>query len=104
DTRFLIPAVPFLAMALALTLERIRGAIPIVLLAHGYVSWPTVTQRYCYPLAMRVKHFLPKETLRITPEAETLAYRLPGYRIARAIDGLPSNLRGLACRGPTRCS
>jgi hypothetical protein len=103
DTRFLIPAVPFVALALGLVLERIRGAIPIVLLAHAYLSWPTVTERYCDPLAMRVRHLLPRETLRITPEGETLAYRLPGYRVARMLDEkVPPGSRVLAFSTPPR--
>src|SRR5262249_35133216 len=60
-------------------------------------------QRYCYPLAMRVRHFLPGETLRITPEAETLAYRLPGYRVARMLDEkVPAGGRVLAFSTPPR--
>jgi Dolichyl-phosphate-mannose-protein mannosyltransferase len=103
DTRFLIPAVPFLALAMGLVLERVRAAIPLVLLAHAYLSWPTVVQRYCDPLAMRVRRFAPKEALRITPEEETLRYRLPGYTIARALDNhTPPDARVLALSTPPR--
>lgn len=88
DTRFLIPAAPFLALALGLVLAPVRWAIPVVVLAHAYVSWPTITQRYCDPLALRVRHFLPSEALRVVPEEATLAYRLPGYKVARMIERL----------------
>jgi hypothetical protein len=86
DTRFLIPAVPFAALALCLVLARAPALLALVLIAHACLSWPTIVRRYCHPLALRVQHFLPREALRIIPEDSTLDYRLPGYAAAKLID------------------
>jgi hypothetical protein len=88
DTRFLIPATPFAALAMGRVLMRWRWTIPLLLIVHAYLSWPTVARRYCDPLAMRVQHFLPREALRKVPEEVTLAYRLPDYKAMRMVERL----------------
>lgn len=85
DTRILIPSAVFVALALGIALSRVRWTIPLVLAAHAVLCWPAVTRIYA-DQAMRVRHFLPREALRIVPEDATLQYRLPGYRVARLIE------------------
>ena len=92
-TRFLLPAIPFIAIALGLALLRIPGALAGVILLQAVLCWPTVLTRYADG-GLRVRHFLPRQALRIEPEDSTLAYRLPDYRLARMVEHLvPPNGR-----------
>lgn len=94
QTRFLLPAVPFIAIAIGLALMRMSpGVMAPVILLHAILCWPTVIKKYCDG-SLRVRHFLPRQALRIEPEDSTLSYRLPGYRIARMVEQLvPQNGR-----------
>jgi len=109
DTRMLIPAAVLVALALAmamtlaLEMAHLQLAIPIVLAAHALLCWPAVLRLYADPLAARVRHFLPREALRIVPQEATLEYRLPGYRVARMIERLvPAQGRVFAFSTPPR--
>ena len=45
-TRFLIPAAPFLALALGMGLAEVPAALPVLALFHALVCWPPVLSTY----------------------------------------------------------
>jgi hypothetical protein len=88
STRFLIPALPFVAMAMSLVLARIPRAAVALVVIHAFLSWPDVVRRYAKPDAWRLAKVPFREALRIKPEPGFLESNLPLYGIARRIDEL----------------
>ena len=83
-TRFLMPALPFFALALAMALPRPLGWA--ALLFHAVMSWPAVLDRYARP-GLWSLHGVPwRAALRIQPEPEYLRATLWDYRIAEMIN------------------
>ncbi|MDP9112753.1 MAG: hypothetical protein M3O20_03625, partial [Acidobacteriota bacterium] len=85
-TRFLISSLPFLSLALALTLE---AAAPVLLVAailfHAVTSWPSVLRTYSDTYAWTL-HFIPfRAALRMIPE-ETFLADHPDYQWARMVE------------------
>jgi hypothetical protein len=66
--RFLIPSLPFLALALGLGLSQSPGVLWAVALFHAVVSWPAVLSTYCDHWAWRVASIPVKAALRQEPE------------------------------------
>ena len=87
QTRFLLPAIPFIALAMGLVLARIPVLVYALIAVHAVLCWPTVMLHYADG-SLRVRHFLPKQALRIESEDSTLRYRLPGYATARMVEQL----------------
>ncbi|MCX6625914.1 MAG: hypothetical protein NTY38_33595 [Acidobacteria bacterium] len=85
-TRFLIPAMPFLAMSMALALEPWRFVLPLLVMAHAVASWPPVLSRYCAPQAWRLAKIPVAAAMRRIPEETFLIDKLPEYLIARTIE------------------
>jgi len=69
EVRFLIPALPFLALALGLAMENSWGVLPAVALFQWILCWPTVMDSYCDRNAWRVRGFQVQAALR--PETES---------------------------------
>ncbi len=68
-TRFLLPAVPFVALSLALALSGSNALLLAVLAGHAILSWPTVVAKYCAPNAWRLIKKIPiRQALRIESE------------------------------------
>jgi len=86
-TRFLIPALPYWSIAMALPLQQVSGAIPVVAAAHAVISWPWIAGKYASPWAFRLKGLPVRLALRLDSEEEFLSQDA-GYRCARAIDRL----------------
>jgi hypothetical protein len=88
--RFLIPALPFAALALGMVLSRVHpGLVAGVALAHAAISLPVVTPRYCSPYAWRLEAKWPWQAgLRLVPEDKWLSEHFPGYSIDRMLDRL----------------
>lgn len=90
-TRFLIPELPFFALALALALAvgnapgNAPGLIAIVMLFHAVASWPSSVSRYA-PTSWRLQRLLYKEALRKIPPDRYLREINLGYGWARMID------------------
>lgn len=84
-TRFLIPAAPFWAFALAAGLPAVT--LPVLLAAHAFLSFPDQPARYCAPWAWRIEkiHYRPALGLE-TPE-HWMAVHWPPYRVARMVEG-----------------
>jgi hypothetical protein len=84
--RFLIPVLPFLALAIALTLEFSQALLTVIVLAAALLAWPRVIDRYRAPAGGWQITTMPwKPALDLIP-AETWLARNPGYRLARLID------------------
>ena len=56
-TRFLIPAAPCLALAIAMAVADTRFAVPALMIIHGIASWPDVADTYCDRYAPRIDEF-----------------------------------------------
>jgi hypothetical protein len=91
-TRFLIPALPFVALSICIALKsRPRIAAAIVVM-NAIACWPWVLERYCDPFNWRLTRFPVAAALRITPEGEFLAANAPDVRFAQLLqDRVPEN-------------
>jgi hypothetical protein len=84
--RFLIPALPFVALAMALPMP--RWAVPLVVTAAAILAWPRLIDRYRAPSGGWQIATVPwKAALGIIPE-QTWLRRYPGYRTAETINSL----------------
>jgi len=92
-TRFLIPAVPFVSLSLALALCSLEWLLLVLVAVQAIGCWPYVVQRYCSPAAWRLVEVFPKAALRIQPEEAYLQDNL-GYDLARMIErSVPSDAK-----------
>jgi hypothetical protein len=85
-TRFLIPPLPFVALAMALALSRLPRVLVAVALVHALISWPSVIARYCHYDAWHLAKVPWREALRIKPEDAYLESNLPLYGAARLLE------------------
>lgn len=94
DARFLIPALPFLALAMALALEFSWVVPAVVVLAAAILAWPRVIDRYRAPAGGWQITTVPwKAALGIIPAQRWLA-RDAGYRLTQAINrSVPADKR-----------
>jgi len=84
--RFLIPPMPFVALAVALALSAVpRLAIGVAMLS-AVLSWPAMVARYAHPDAWRLLRIPWKEALRLRPEEGYLERRLEYYGVDRLIE------------------
>jgi hypothetical protein len=84
--RFLLPCVPFVAMALGLALSRFRS-LPIALAVLQLIaSLPGVVSLYAHPQTWRLGWPPVAAALRLEPEADFLARRLASYTATRRLD------------------
>jgi hypothetical protein len=84
--RFILPCLPFLSLALALVLTRVRFAGPIVLLLHAAASWPSVMTLYADRNTWRIEGFEWRAALRAMPEATYIRSRMDTYDMGLAVD------------------
>jgi hypothetical protein len=84
-TRFLIPAIPFISLSLALALSGLEWLLLVLVAAHAISCWPNVVQRYCSPAAWRLVKVSPKAALRIQPQDAYLKGNL-GYDLAQMME------------------
>ena len=85
-TRFLIPPLPFVALAMALALSRIPRAAVALALVHAVISWPAIVRRYCAPDAWHLARIPFNAALRIVPEERFLQSNLPDYGVDRMLE------------------
>jgi hypothetical protein len=85
-TRFLIPPLPFVALAMALVLSNVPTLLVAVVLVHAVLSWPSIVRQYCAPDAWRLVKIPYREALRIKPEDGFLESNLPYYRVTRMVE------------------
>jgi 4-amino-4-deoxy-L-arabinose transferase-like glycosyltransferase len=93
-TRFLIPPLPFWALALALAFDRFPRALVVVTLAHCISAWPSVLNYYCKPYAWRFDAFEWRAALRWESEHDFLVRKCFPYQVARLVqEGTPAGAR-----------
>lgn len=85
-TRFLIPALPFVALAMALAFTRIKLLAPALVLIHAVLSWPGMMHRYCDRYAWRLTEIPVRAALRIQPEDSFLSAATPSYAVMRMVE------------------
>jgi hypothetical protein len=77
--RFLIPAVPFAALALGIALESIPFALPVAAVFAVLVGWPTAVPAYADQWNWRIGGFPKAEALRKQPVEPYILKNLPDY-------------------------
>ena len=85
-TRFLISAVPFFSLALALAVSLVPGALVVLILAHGLLCWPDVLKKYCGQYAWRLDRVIWKQALRIENDDHWMTRVSPAYQLARLVE------------------
>ena len=83
-TRFLIPIVPFVSLALALAVANVRWLLPTLVIAHIFTCWPAVYNLYCAPGAYRIENVPIRAALRLEPE-DTYLRLDPEYAVTRML-------------------
>lgn len=83
-TRFLIPAAPFWALALAAGLPSVT--LPVLLLAHAWMSFPDHPKRYCTSWAWRMESIPYRPALGLQKPEDWMAQEWPPYRVARMVE------------------
>ena len=86
EIRFLIPALPFFALALGLAMADSWGALPAVALLQSVLCWPAVMNTYCDRNAWRVRGFELRAALRLEPESRFIASHVGDYALKAAIE------------------
>ena len=85
-TRFLIPSLPFLALAMMLALASVPRLAVGLVLVHALISWPTRVSIYCAPDAWRLTRVPIRQALRIKSMDEYLDTNMFFYGVARMVD------------------
>ena len=75
-TRFLIPPLPFVALAMMLAVGSAPRLAIGIAVVHAVLSWPPIISRYALPRAWHLFKVPYREALRIKPEAEYLSSHL----------------------------
>jgi hypothetical protein len=90
-TRFLIPALPFIALAMGMAFADWPRTAMATVAINAVLCWPDVLERYCDPYAWRISRFPVKAALRIIPEREWVAANAPDVRFAHLLqDHVPA--------------
>ena len=84
--RFLLPALPFVALAMAMALEFSPAVLALVTLLAVILGWPPVVDRYAKKGDWRIERFEWAEALRIVPQDEFLRTNSPGWVAAQTLD------------------
>ena len=94
EVRFLIPSIPFLALAMGLALANSWGVLPVLAVFHAVISWPSVLSVYCDPNAWRIRGLPVRAALRLEPESHYIAAHIGDYGLKPAIEqAVPSGER-----------
>jgi hypothetical protein len=85
-TRFLIPASPFLALAMGIGLAEVPAALPVLMLFHALVSWPPVLSTWCDPYNWRISSFPGRVALRLDPVEPYILKNIGDYALKLPIE------------------
>jgi hypothetical protein len=85
-TRFLIPALPFLALAMGLGMEHAPRVLPVFAGAAALFVFPPVLARYADSWAWHVSTFPVRAALRLDREDAFLAASVTGYGLKWAVE------------------
>jgi hypothetical protein len=86
--RFLVPALPFLSMAMGIAMAESWGVLPVLTVFHAVLCWPSVAPAYCAPWAWRLSEIPVRAALRLEPEAQFLQRRLSDYAWKEPVERL----------------
>ena len=86
EVRFLIPAVPFVTLAMGLALANSWGVLPVLAVFHAVICWPSVLNLYCDPNAWRIRGLPVRAALRLEPESTYIATHIGGYALKPSIE------------------
>jgi len=86
EVRFLIPSLPFVALAMGLALANSWGVLPLLAMFHAVISWPGVLGIYCDPNAWRIRGLPVRAALRLEPESSYIAAHIGDYALKPAIE------------------
>jgi hypothetical protein len=90
--RFLIPCLPFLALALGLAVANTRGALLALTVFTSIACWPSFLSTYCDSWTWRISAVPIREALRINPEWPYLLYHSGDLGLLPAIEkNVPAN-------------
>ena len=89
--RFLIPAAVFVALALGLAVETLRGRARFIVActligAHALSAWPPVRKELFNRASFSLWELPIRAALRLDPEWQYLAPRVPGYSVVRRLE------------------
>lgn len=84
-TRFLIPCLPFVSLALAMAMAERTWLLAAIVIVHAISSWPQVIPKYADRYAWRLERFQFKEALRMIP-ADQYLHGFGGYRQAQLLE------------------
>jgi len=87
-SRFLIPSLPFLSLAMAMAVPDWRAAGLVFAVIQAVLSWPTVIPNYSDKTAWRLERVVWKIALRLRPEEDYLRDHSIAYLITREVDRL----------------
>jgi hypothetical protein len=100
EPRFLIPVLPFLALAMGLGTSQWRGALPAMAVLQLVLCWPAVLVQYAKPYAWCLRSIPVRAALRKEPEAEFIRRHIPEYSLKSAIEAsVPANARIFSMAG-----
>jgi hypothetical protein len=85
-TRFLIPPLPFVALAMMLALSSMPRLAIGIAVVHAALSWPPIVSRYALPHAWHLTKVPYREALRIKKESEYLSSHLFFYDEERMLE------------------
>ncbi len=85
-TRFFIPALPFWALALAITLLQMRLLLGAIVVLHAVLSWPGIARLYTAEHPWMLGRILAKQALRIESQDSWLNRKQPDYQIAKLFE------------------
>jgi hypothetical protein len=85
--RFLIPALPFVALALALALEFSQAALTLLIALAAVLAWPAIIEMYKAPAGnWRIEQMPWQAALRIVPQDVFLGRQNPPWYAAKTLD------------------
>ncbi|MDQ6677420.1 MAG: glycosyltransferase family 39 protein [Acidobacteriota bacterium] len=87
-TRFLMPAIPFLALALTSALPSFL--LPLLLAAQLILCWPAVAERFEDPYAWAFREIPWRAALRLEPERDYLDRSIDGYAAGALLERVTS--------------
>ena len=85
-TRFLIPSLPFWALALGMAFRNSQSAALAIVLAHALSSWPASIKKYANPYAWHINSFPVRPALRLVSEGKYLSENTRSYVLARMVE------------------
>lgn len=99
-TRFLIPALPFLSLAIAMAIGERPRVLAALMLVHAALSWPSSIPLYADMPASPMNRLLWREALRLTDTDTFLRQTTINYGAARLVNSVvPENASILTFQG-----